>query len=39
MLARGNQGRLAAAGLMLSRLPAKLQASIAMENPARIYGI
>jgi Amidohydrolase len=39
MLARGNQGRLAAAGAMLSKLPSELQARIALENPARIYRI
>lgn len=39
MLARGNQGRLAAAGAMLSKLPSELQAKIAKENPTRIYRI
>ena len=39
MLARGNQGRLAAAGAMLSKLPSDLRAKIAMENPKRIYRI
>jgi hypothetical protein len=39
MLARGNQGRLAAAGAMLSKLPSDLRAKIAMENPSRIYRI
>lgn len=39
MLARGNQGRLAAAGWMLSQLPPPLRTKIAMENPARIYRI
>lgn len=39
MLARGNQGRLAAAGLVLSKLPPALQTKIAMENPVRIYRI
>jgi hypothetical protein len=39
MLSRGNQGRLAAAGAMLSRLPADLAAKIAISNPQRIYRI
>jgi len=39
MLARGNQGRLAAASAMLSKLPSDLRAKIALENPARIYRI
>jgi hypothetical protein len=36
---RGNQGRLAAASVMLSKLSSELQAKIAVKNPARIYGI
>jgi hypothetical protein len=39
MLARGNQGRLIAAGTLLSKLPSDLRAKIALENPARIYRI
>jgi hypothetical protein len=39
MLSRGNQGRLAAAGAMLSRLPPDLAAKIAISNPQRIYRI
>jgi hypothetical protein len=39
MLARGNQGRLAAAGVMLSKVPSDLRARIALENAARIYRI
>ena len=36
-LGRGNQGRLAAAGAMLSNLSPELRAKIAVKNPARIY--
>jgi hypothetical protein len=39
MLGRGNQGRLAAAVEMLSKLPPRLQAKIATENVGRIYQI
>jgi hypothetical protein len=39
MLARGNQGRLAAAGALLSKLPSDLRPKIALENPTRIYRI
>lgn len=39
MLARGNQGRLAAAGVMLSKVPPDLRDRIAQQNPARIYRI
>jgi hypothetical protein len=36
-LGRANQGRLAAASAMLSKLPPELQAKITLKNPARIY--
>lgn len=39
MLGRGNQGRLAAAGAMLSQLPSDLASKIAVANPQRIYRI
>lgn len=39
LLGRGNQGRLTAAGVMLSLLPPDLAAKIATDNPARIYGV
>jgi hypothetical protein len=39
MLARGNLGRLTAAGAMLSKIPSDLRAKIAQENAARIYRI
>jgi hypothetical protein len=39
LLGRGNQGRLTAAGTMLSQLPADLAAKIATDNPQRIYRI
>ncbi|HLH98388.1 MAG TPA: hypothetical protein VKW08_25035 [Xanthobacteraceae bacterium] len=38
-LGRGNQGRLTAAGMMLSLLPADLAVKIAYENPRSIYRI
>jgi hypothetical protein len=39
MLSRGNQGRLIASAIMLSRLPPDLATKIAMANPMRIYRI
>jgi hypothetical protein len=39
MLSRGNQGRLAAAGAMLSQLAPDLAAKIAITNPQRLYRI
>lgn len=38
-LSRGNQGRLSAAGALLSQLPSDLAVKIATANPQRIYGI
>jgi hypothetical protein len=39
LLSRGNQGRLVASGIMLSRLPPDLATKIAMTNPLHIYRI
>jgi hypothetical protein len=36
-LSRGNEGRLTAAGVLLSRLPPPLAHKIGIENAARLY--